>query len=163
MQLDATSSDFSSPYTTSRPSSFTVQVRHATDLCAATVRRLHRLPVGASAADLVPPTGVVAYGLEQILIILDYNRSRVDTESATHADVWPATSPGQRHLNTTEAVELADAAFRSIITSKPSKLSLGIWLPKTVETCALSSIVPTIWAPKYAAVCANPWLHAYFS
>ena len=161
LQLDTTLSDLSSPFTTQFPSSFTLQLRHATNLDAAEVRRLHRLLVGVSAADLVPPIGVGAYGLEQIFIVLDYSRSRVDTTSDTNVDLSDSASLVQRHLNSTEAVELADAAFRSIIFPKPPKLSLGVWVPKTVETCDLSTIAPTIWSPGYAAVRAALCLHAF--
>jgi len=161
LQLDTTLSELSSPPPMKPPSSFTLQLRHTANLDATEVRRLHRLPVGASAADLLPPAGIGAYGLEQISIVLDYHRSRVDTTSDTNVDLSASTSLVQRSLNSAEAVELADAAFRSIIFPKPTKLSLGIWVPKTVKTCDLSTIAPTIWSPGYAAVRAALCLHAF--
>lgn len=157
LQLDATLSDISSPFTQSS-SSFTLQLRHSTNLDATEARRLHRLPVGASAADLLPPSGVATYGLEQIFIVLDYSRSQVDTSSEIEASPNASSRLLQRHLESTEVVELADAGFRSIICPKPSKLSLGIWLPRTAETNALSAIAPTIWSPGYAAVRAAQFL-----
>jgi len=152
LQLDATLSNLSSSASIQPPSSFTIQIRHATNLDAPEVRRLHRLPVGASAADLLPPDGVVACGMQRIYLVLDYSRSRNATNSRTHAIPCTSPSPERRHLNATEAIELADAVFRGIICAKPSKLSLGIWLPKTAESCALSMIAPTIWSPGYSAV-----------
>jgi len=158
LQLDATLFDLASSPSTHPSSSFTLQIRHATNLDAKEVRRLHRLPVGTSAADLLPPDGIVASGLEQIYIVLDYSRSLITTNSNANAGLSDPPRLEQRHLNTTDAVELADAVFRSIIYPKPSKLSLGIWLPKTAETSALSMIAPTIWSPGYAAVRAALFL-----
>lgn len=158
LQLDATLFDLASSPSTHPSSSFTLQIRHATTLDAKEVRRLHRLPVGTSAADLLPPIGIETYGLEQISIILDYSRSRDATTSGTYAGSCASPDPARRHPNVTEAVELADAAFRSIIYPRPSKLSLGIWLPRTAETSALSMIAPTIWSPGYAAVRAALFL-----
>jgi hypothetical protein len=163
LQLDAILSDVSSPLSTTSPTSFTLKLRHATNLGSTEVRRLHRLPVGASAADLLPPSGVATFGLERIFIVLDYSRSRDGTNSDPEAGLSTSTNLVQRHLTSMEAVELADAAFRSIICPKPSKLSLGIWVPKMAETCALSTIAPTIWSPGYAAVRAVLRLRSCFN
>lgn len=63
------------------------------------------------------------------------------------------SAPARPHsITIPAAIDLLDAAFRSVICSKPSKLSLGIWLPKRITDLSLSTLAPTLFCPGYAKV-----------
>lgn len=62
-------------------------------------------------------------------------------------------TPSTPHpINIPAASDLFDAAFRSLICSKPAKLPLGIWLPKPALDMSLSTLVPSLLQPGYAKV-----------
>jgi hypothetical protein len=207
------------------PCQFIVEIRHASNIDVPEKRRLHRLPVGSSAADLRPPEGIAWLGLEEIVLELDYSyvakeleqRSEDDDVRAgqldqslrrvgfglkgpedepTHEDdvvlhrrhslddsplpieddelvVWkidtfpmsglcsppdgivgerPRLGAQERSITARGALELADAAFRSIVRPKPAKLAIGIWLPQVDLELDLATLAPTLWQPRYAKV-----------
>lgn len=55
-------------------------------------------------------------------------------------------------LDAKDAIDLADAAIRSIICPRPSKLALGVWLPDSEPSLSLVRLAPILWAPGYAMV-----------
>jgi len=198
--------------------SFNLDVRHSSGLQHDTAKRLHRLTVGDSAADLRPLDALDVFELERIFMTLkfkfqgeeidvsdnssrqqqiealrvseevlshmihnhddedmldaeDSNMLRIDELSPLLLDetlpaftqhkppaILPATrktpsSPARPYpITIPNAIDLLDATFRSVICSKPSKLPLGIWLPKRITNLSLSTLAPTLFCPGYAKV-----------
>lgn len=50
------------------------------------------------------------------------------------------------------ALSLLDTTLRSLICPRPSKLPLGIWLPRPTIDLPLSALAPSLFCPGYAKV-----------
>lgn len=147
LELDVDLLDSTADPSRADDSTFVLGVRHSSELRHEKVKRLHRLNVGESAADLRPPAAMEVLELERIFILLNLRHDEEEEEEEEEKEIVKEDCNGSRRIRHDEAAQcdagMLDQNDEEMLDAPDSMVLVTSELsPLLLDEASIASIEP---------------------